>query len=58
MKASHLPLDFSLNMKTDGLTNLNIQVKTSENGASMLISPDKSSSAFKVVTPKHADGKL
>lgn len=59
MKASQLPLDFSLNVKTDGLTNLNIQVKTAENGASMLISPDKSSqSAFKVVTPKHADGKL
>lgn len=59
MKTSQLPLDFSLNVKTDGLTNLNIQVKTSENGSSMLISPDKSSqSAFKVVTPKHADGKL
>lgn len=60
MKASQLPLDFSLNVKADGLTNLNIQVKTAENGASMLISPDKSSqSAFKVVTPnrQHADGK-
>lgn len=58
MKASQLPLDFSLNVKADGVTNLNIHVKTAENGASMLISPDKSSqSAFKVVTPKHADGK-
>ncbi|XP_031623379.1 zinc finger protein 782 [Contarinia nasturtii] len=57
MKTSQLPLDFSLNVKADGLTNLNIQVKTAEHGASMLISPDKSSqSAFKVVTPKHADG--
>lgn len=59
MKASQLPLDFSLNVKAEGVTNLNIHVKTAENGASMLISPDKSSqSAFKVVTPKHADGKL
>lgn len=59
MKASQLPLDFSLNVKADGVTNLNIHVKTAENGASMLISPDKSSqSAFKVVTPKHADGKF
>lgn len=58
MKTPQLPLDFSLNVKADGLTNLNIQVKTAENGASMLISPDKNSqSAFKVVTPKHADGK-
>lgn len=58
MKASQLPLDFSLNVKADGVTNLNIQVKTAEHGASMLISPDKNSqSAFKVVTPKHADGK-
>lgn len=58
MKTSQLPLDFSLNVKADGVTNLNIHVKTAENGASMLISPDKSSqSAFKVVTPKHADGK-
>lgn len=58
MKTPQLPLDFSLNVKSDGITNLNIHVKTAENGASMLISPDKSSqSAFKVVTPKHADGK-
>lgn len=58
MKKSQLPLDFSLNVKADGLTNLNIHVKSAENGANMLISPEKSSqSAFKVVTPKHADGK-
>lgn len=58
MKAPQLPLDFSLNVKTEGITNLNIHVKTSEHSANMLISPDKSSqSAFKVVTPKHADGK-
>lgn len=58
MKTSQLPLDFSLNLKTEGVTNLNIHVKTAENGASMLISPEKvSQSAFKVVTPKHTDGK-
>lgn len=60
MKASQLPLDFSLNVKAEGVTNLNIHVKaTTESSANMLISPDKSSqSAFKVVTPKHADGKF
>lgn len=59
MKTSQLPLDFSLNVKTEGVTNLNIHVKTADNGASMLISPEKGSqSAFKVVTPKHTDGKL
>lgn len=59
MKTSQLPLDFSLNVKTEGVTNLNIQVRTADNGASsMLISPEKGSqSAFKVVTPKHTDGK-
>lgn len=58
LKSSHLPLDFSLNVKTDGVANLNIHVKAN-NGTSMLISPEKGSqSAFKVVTPKHADGKL
>lgn len=58
IKASQLPLDFSLNVKTEGITNLNIHVKASESSANMLISPDKGSqSAFKVVTPKHADGK-
>lgn len=59
MKTPQLPLDFSLNVKAEGVTNLNIQVKAAENGTSMLISPDKNShSAFKVVTPKHADGKF
>lgn len=58
LKSSQLPLDFSLNVKTDGVANLNIHVKAN-NGTSMLISPEKGSqSAFKVVTPKHADGKL
>lgn len=58
LKAAHLPLDFSLNVKAEGVTNLNIHVKNADNGASMLISPDKNSqSAFKVVTPKHTDGK-
>lgn len=58
MKTAQLPLDFSLNVKTDGAANLNIHVKTNENtSSSMLISSDKNSqSAFKVVTPKHADG--
>lgn len=55
---AQLPLDFSLNVKTDGVANLNIHVKAANTGTSMLISPEKSSqSAFKVVTPKHADGK-
>lgn len=58
MKTPQLPLDFSLNVKAEGVTNLNIHVKAAENGASMLISPEKNShSAFRVVTPKHADGK-
>lgn len=58
MKTSQLPLDFSLNVKAEGVTNLNIHVKAADNGTSMLISPDKGSqSAFKVVTPKNTDGK-
>lgn len=58
MKTAQLPLDFSLNVKTDGVTNLNIHVKTNDNTSNnMLISSEKNSqSAFKVVTPKHADG--
>lgn len=57
IKAASLPLDFSLNVKTEGISNLNIHVKTSEHNTNMLISPDKSmQSAFTVVTPKHADG--
>lgn len=57
VKTASLPLDFSLNVKTEGISNLNIHVKTSENHTNMLISPDKSmQSAFTVVTPKHADG--
>lgn len=58
MKTAQLPLDFSLNVKTDGVTNLNIHVKASDTSSNnMLISSDKNSqSAFKVVTPKHADG--
>lgn len=58
LKSTQLPLDFSLNVKADGVANLNIHVKAN-NGTSMLISPEKSSqSAFKVVTPKHTDGKF
>lgn len=63
VKTAQLPLDFSLNVKSEALTNLNILVKSNGDSApttNMLISPDKNSqSAFKVVTPKHnADGML
>lgn len=61
VKTAQLPLDFSLNVKSEAITNLNIHVKSNGDSAptaNMLISPDKSSqSAFKVVTPKqNTDG--
>lgn len=61
VKTAQLPLDFSLNVKSEAITNLNIRVKSNGDSAptaNMLISPDKNSqSAFKVVTPKqNTDG--
>lgn len=50
-----LPLDFSLNVKTEVNSNLSMKNDVS----SALLSPEKgSSSAFKVVTPKNSDGKF
>lgn len=58
VKTAQLPLDFSLNVKSEAIANLNIHVKSNGNSApaaNMLISPDKNSqSAFKVVTPKQS----
>lgn len=52
-----LPLDFSLNVKSEGNPSLSINGKS--DGPNGLLSPEKgSSSAFKVVTPKHSDGKI
>lgn len=62
-----LPLDFSLNMKSEMSVNLTLTdnamvakrdaTTTGTSGGGMLLSPEKgSSSAFKVVTPKHSDG--
>lgn len=61
VKTAQLPLDFSLNVKSEAIAALNIHVKSNGDNtptANMLISPDKSSqSAFKVVTPKqNTDG--
>ena len=52
----NLPLDFSLSVKTEGTHSLSMNLKN--DGGTVLLSPEKgSSSAFKVVTPKHSDGK-
>lgn len=50
-----LPLDFSLNVKSEGNANICSNVKTDV--TSVLLSEKGSQSAFKVVTPKNTDGK-
>jgi len=50
-----LPLDFSLNVKSEGNSNISSNVKTDV--TSVLLSEKGSQSAFKVVTPKNTDGK-
>lgn len=56
-KKIQLPLDFSLNVKTEKPANISISVN-SDDGSTVILSPEKmSTSAFKVVTPKNADGK-
>lgn len=50
-----LPLDFSLNVKSEGNANVCGNVKTDV--TSVLLSEKGSQSAFKVVTPKNTDGK-
>lgn len=59
-KLHQLPLDFSVNVKTEKPANISISVSSSDNmPTTVLLSPDKvSTSAFKVVTPKNADGKF
>lgn len=51
-----LPLDFSLNVKSETNSNISRNVKTDV--TSVLLSEKGSQSAFKVVTPKNTDGKF